>query len=56
MILGNFIEARAPDEVSAPMAHAILKKLGLQEPYITSSYFDLWQQTVAAGLKKNSLS
>ncbi|MFA5854070.1 MAG: hypothetical protein WC866_03205 [Patescibacteria group bacterium] len=54
--IGNFIEARVSDEASAPLAHAMLKKLGLQEPFITASYFDLWQQIVTDGLKQNHLS
>ncbi|WKZ29550.1 MAG: CYTH domain-containing protein [Patescibacteria group bacterium] len=49
--LGNFIEVRVPDEHGAPQAHETLKRLGLREPYITESYFDLWQKAVSDGLK-----
>lgn len=42
--LGNFIEVRAPQTASASRLREILKTLGLDEPYYSESYFDLWMR------------
>ena len=42
--LGNFIEVSALKEVPADTLTSALRKLGLLGPYLSESYFDLWQK------------
>lgn len=40
--LGNFLEVRVPHETPPEKLHATLAKLGVEQPYYSESYFDLW--------------